>query len=148
MFQISWCDRDMTRDQWGKLRAILKKTGDWQRDVVAGQGGWLQERADLLVELAECTDENGVTGIVEGGRDCDCVQFCWPSKERNLTLVKYVRDRDNCYSWADGPSYYSLCHPEDLPESYSRDLALEAYEDGHSHSVSSVRYDEEGSYYV
>jgi hypothetical protein len=40
----------------------------------------------------------------------------------------------------------SLCRPDELPESRSRDLALEAFEDGHAHIVSEVRFDEEGGY--
>ncbi len=56
-------------------------------------------------------------------------------------MIRFERDRNSMYEWADGPCNLTPCHPEDLPESYSRDLAMEAYEDGHPHVVSEVRFE-------
>jgi len=72
---------------------------------------------------------------VEWGMDCDCVQYHY---ERNIpapTVIAFERDRDSMYEWADGPCNLGIGEPVDEPENHSRDLALEAYEDGHPHVV-------------
>lgn len=148
MFDINWIDRDMTRDQWNKLRNSMRKNGTWYEYVTPGQGGYLAARAKTAATLSKYTNEDGEVGVVESGRDCDCVEFVHGSKYRFSGVVAFERHRDHAYEWADGPLWVTLCPVEDLPRSHSRDLALEAFEDGHAHSVSSVRYDEDGDYHV
>lgn len=150
MFNPNWCDRDMTREQWNQLRAIMKKVGDWQgwqRDYVE-RADYLAERAAIAATLSEYADADGYVGIVESGRDCDCVQYCHGARRKFVGAFQFEKERQDIYSWADGPVHVTLCPVDELPRSYSRDLALEAYEDGHAHCVSEVRFDEEGTYYV
>ncbi len=150
MFNPNWIDRDCSREDYLKIRAVLKKVGDWgvwQREYVA-RADYLQERADIAATLKEFADADGYVGIVESGRDCDCVQYCHGARRKFVGAFQFEKERQDILYWADGPAYVTLCRVDELPKSYSRDLALEAYEDGHAHSVSEVRYDEEGTYYV
>jgi len=143
-FDIGWLPRHTPRDQYEQLRKVMRSNGDFHR-YVQPTGDRLAERAALAAELSDCT-VNGVTGIVESGRDCDCVQYTHSATRTGLTLIAFERERDSIYSWADGPCYVSLCRPDELPGNHSRDLALEAFEDGHAHIVSEVRFDEDGSF--
>ena len=142
-FDIKWLDRDATREQWNKLRAVLKKTGDW-RSVVRNADP-LAIRVEEAAALAACTVA-GETGIVESGRDCDCVVYCYGRVETFSGVMAFEKFRDEQVAGSDGIHYVSMCRPDDLPESESRDLAMEAYEDGHAHVVSTARFDEYGGY--
>ena len=149
MFNPNWCDRDMTREQWNKLRAIMKKVGEWgQWQGAMARADLLQERAAIADTLREFADDEGYVGVVESGRDCDCVSYCGGTRRKFAGAFEFEKYRQDACYWADGPHYVTLCEVSEIPEYRSRDLALEAYEDGHAHSVSEVRYDEEGTYYV
>lgn len=93
--------------------------------------------------VKECTNEKGEVAIVRSGMDCDCSTFCDVSHvNANWYDVETYINEDQ--SWADGPVSYSLITPAEEAEFNpppSRDLALEAFEDGHSHIVSEVRYE-------
>lgn len=144
MFDINWLPRDTKRKDWLKVRTLMRRCGDWHR-YVSNDTDPLAGRGELQTELAECTI-NGVTGIVESGRDCDCVQYLHSSTHRFSGVYAFEKFReDQCY-WSDGIHYVSLCRPDELPGNESRDLALEAFEDGHAHVVSAARFDEEGCY--
>ena len=149
MFNPSWCDRDMTREQWNAVRRIMKKTsawGEWQGAMA--RADLLEERAAIADTLREFADDEGYVGVVESGRDCDCVSYLHGTRRKFAGAFEFQKfENDACY-WADGIHHVTLCRVSEIPESRSRDLALEAYEDGHAHSVSEVRYDEEGTYYV
>jgi hypothetical protein len=61
-----------------------------------------------------------------------------------FAVERYVNE---IYNDAEGPVYgLWFSSPEQKAKYVSRDLAMEAYEDGHAHSVSMVRYDEDGDY--
>jgi hypothetical protein len=126
---ITTFDRDMTREQWTQVWRIMRKVGEDQRDLT-----WLEERADIARVIAKYEREGQVC-LVESGMDCDCVSYCHSRNVSGLTVMGFVKRRDDMYEWADGPCNLSICAPEDAPESFSRDLALEAYEDGHPHVV-------------
>ena len=128
------------------IRAIMKKVGEWQEwQRTMDRYDPLAERAALAAELSDCTVD-GVTGVVESGRDCDCVSYVWGHRKQFAGVFAYEKFRQDAIYWSDGIHYVSLCRPDELPESRSRDLALEAFEDGHAHCVSEVRFDEEGCY--
>ena len=60
------------------------------------------------------------------------------------SVEQYIQE---IYNNAEGPVYWiSIAQPEHKAEHVSRDLAMEAFEDGHPHSVSMARYDEDGAY--
>lgn len=79
--------------------------------------------------------ENGEVAIVASGRDCDGVQY-----GGDVTIlpadVRAVEDHiAKRLAWADGPMSFQLMKPSEARdlEAWSRDLALEAYENGHQH---------------
>lgn len=143
MFDLNWLDRDTTREDYLKIRAIMRKTGDWHE--YAQWKPRLEERAELKAELDACTVDGKVC-VVESGRDCDCVEFVHSSLYRFPGVFAFEKHRQDAQYWADGPLYVGLCRPDERPGNYSRDLALEAFEDGHAHVVSAARFDEEGGY--
>ena len=131
MFNILDIDRDTPRDQWTKLYRIIRKHGD--RPAIQPYGRAYQ-RVVLQRVIADCL-EDGQICRVESGMDCDCVQFTHSSLIDNPTPVALLASEEDSTYWADGPLGIGYCRPSERPESRSRDLALEAFEDGHPHIV-------------
>lgn len=90
-----------------------------------------------LADMIHLANEGGYIAVVHGGRDCDMAQW-----DNNVTVLpantlKVERWIENLYEWADGPRWWritTLSEAASLRAS-SRDLALEAFEDGHPHVV-------------
>lgn len=80
---------------------------------------------------------NGQIGFLVSGMDCDCVQFSYGSVVSVNSLSELEKRIDNMYEWADGPLNIRYTTPDKASKcTYSsRDLALEAYESGHSNVV-------------
>lgn len=135
MFYPGMIERSTPRDQWYKLYSTLRKYGEWYKP-----DDWLEHRAELKARIARNT-ENGLVALVESGRDCDCVEYCHSWLHNHLTPYLFDKIVNDTHSWADGPVHIGMCKPSERPEAYSRDLALEAHEDGHPHVVSSVRFE-------
>jgi len=96
-----------------------------------------QKRATILRQVVEYA-ENGKIAMVNSGMDCDCSRW-----ENSVSIIratvksvdKWVND---FYANAEGPQSCRLERPsvaKKLQHS-SRDLALEAFEDGHPYSIS------------
>ena len=98
--------------------------------------------------MASCRDaqRDGMVSISVDQMDCDCSR--WTSGSLVRAIPRLVeRELEEIYNNAEGPVYWiSIDTPEEKAEYVSRDLALEAFEDGHPHSVSMARYDEDGQY--
>lgn len=83
--------------------------------------------------------ENGHVVLCRSGMDCDCVQY---ASERLIpvpaSIFAWCREEDAHREYLDGPESKWLERPEeDHRDGYrSADRTLEAYEDGHPHSVS------------
>lgn len=97
-------------------------------------GGWLEVREQLRNRLEEIA-EDGQVALVCGGRDCDGVQVdgivkIIPAQVMQVALHEREEERN-----ADGPWWYSMWRVSEVDsvEYSSRDLAMEAYEDGHPH---------------
>ncbi|MCK5644865.1 MAG: hypothetical protein KAJ19_28960 [Gammaproteobacteria bacterium] len=79
--------------------------------------------------------------------DCDCARWTEGRVIDAVSLLAVEREVNRIYTDAEGPIYgLWFSEPERKAEYVSRDLAMEAFEDGHAHSVSTVRYDEDGEY--
>ena len=93
----------------------------------------LEERS-CFAEKIRSRAEDGKVAMVVSGMDCDCSQFTrsylYPANAFQLEKLM-----DICYMDAEGPTSVYFVPPSERPESYSRDLAMEAYEDGHPHIV-------------
>jgi hypothetical protein len=94
----------------------------------------LARRANLKKSLAEL-QEGGEVAIVYGGIDCDGGR--WDNRVTKVSAIPVAGERwhDRYEAQAEGPQWQRLEKPSaaaDLIED-DRDLALEAFEDGHSH---------------
>ena len=58
--------------------------------------------------------------------------------------VSWAKMVEQEHAWAEGPVWQRMLYIDELDDVKpgSRDLALEAFEDGHPHVVSEVRFDE------
>ena len=53
-----------------------------------------------------------------------------------MSVMEYIKYQNETFEWADGPVSVGYGKPSKHPiESYSRDLAAEAYENSHAHVV-------------
>lgn len=117
-----------------KVRRILKRV---VRDMPANRAVSLTDsNAQIRAMLDRCTVD-GKIGVVLSGRDCDCVSYrreyvC----ETWRSVAAFKREWDEHCNWLDGPESQHFYRPDEIEEGYhSRDLALEAFEDGHTHVV-------------
>lgn len=81
--------------------------------------------------------EHGKVALVESGMDCDCVSYGNHATVLDADLKAVEAHIDSALSWADGPMHFCLMTPSEaaLLKPRSRDLAAEAHEDGHPHSI-------------
>jgi hypothetical protein len=134
MFNILHVERTFTRPQWRELYRIMRKVGD-RGSIV--EESWLTQRADLARTIRDNIVANQIA-VVQSGMDCDSVQYCWSSIVDNPTVMKLWSDAASTYEWADGPCHIGYCRPDERPDNYQRDLAMEAYENGHPHFITTA----------
>ncbi len=95
-----------------------------------------QQRVAFLWQI-DCWAEDGEIAVVTSGMDCDCSR--WEDDVRLVPATVSAVDKwlDDFYAGAEGPQGHRLMRPSEakLLRRTSRDLALEAFEDGHAHSV-------------
>ena len=95
----------------------------------------LEQRAIIKIGLEKCT-ENNTVAIFEDGMDCDCVKYSRTYHKKSFSVMEYIRFKNETYESAEGPVSVGYGKPSKHPiESHSRDLAAEAYENGHPHVV-------------
>ena len=85
-------------------------------------------------QISSCA-ENGKVAVVWSGMDCDCVRYsgdCYLVEATRNAVDQHV---DSYYEYADGPCGYYICKPSERPDYHSRDLAAEAFENGHPHHI-------------
>lgn len=95
-----------------------------------------QARRKLINDVRDLA-EGGKVALVNGGMDCDCSRW-----ENSVSMVPAtVRAVDewieSFYEHAEGPQWHYVERPSVARtlRASSRDLALEAFEDGHQHVV-------------
>ena len=98
-----------------------------------------QERArrqQFLQSIARCA-EGGRVAVVWSGRDCDGAKYAHSVAIVDADKKEVEAHIEHTYEWADGSCAYYIERPSVARElEYSsRDLALEAFEDGHSHAI-------------
>lgn len=109
----------------------------------------LSKRWKLMARIEECRiTGTGLMWVTESGMDCDCVQYSGHMRKCEATLDAFYKLHSDINSYADGPFNLYPVTEEEREEirPTSRDLALEAHEDGHPHVVSAARFDEDGAY--
>lgn len=96
----------------------------------------INDRAGYAQILRSCV-EDGKIGVARSGMDCDCTQYSYVQiMDAPSGAIKFAREEDFHYSSLDGTESTQWLKPSEcIIQSHSRDLALEAYEDGHPHVV-------------
>jgi hypothetical protein len=108
-----------------------------QRGGMLAQATEARERRQALHRrIAEC-NEGGQIAIIESGMDCDCVRYSGHVSLCDATVAAFDAEHDHRAHHADGPFSLSVERPSVARgiRYESRDLALEAFEDGHPHSI-------------
>lgn len=93
-----------------------------------------QRRQALAQRIKECA-QFGRVAVIESGRDCDGTQYSGYRHLIPATLHAYDALRDHLAKWADGAFHLEIARPSEHVEYTARDLALEAFENGHPHSL-------------
>lgn len=130
------------RELWySHSKRALQQSGHF----LPGDASTIGNRA-ALVDACRDAQRDGKISLNVDQMDCDCSRW---SSGRILPAIPRLVERavEEVYNDAEGPVYgLSIDPPEEKVKYTSRDLALEAFEDGHAHSVSMARYDEDGPY--
>jgi hypothetical protein len=124
------------------LKSLWFRLPRWNREALIPQvrvsnvDRTINERAQYRAILDRCV-EDGKIGVLRSGRDCDCVSY---DSSRIVDApsgaVAFQREEDEHYSWLEGPESTSWAKPsQTIVQYHSRDLALEAFEDGHPHVI-------------
>lgn len=107
-------------------RAMGRILGQKQMDDrLAGRVAEAQQIAKVAV--------NGKVAVVFAGMDCDGVQYSGTRYVVPATLTHVDHCVEMYNRWADGPYSYRLASPTEKVTYTSRDLGMEAHENGHPH---------------
>lgn len=98
-----------------------------------------QLRMAWLRAIRDCA-ENGKVALVRGGCDCDGVQYGGDVSIVKATVAAVDARVEHDLHWADGPMYHTIMRPSEARrvQRTQRDLALEAFENGHSHYLTTA----------
>jgi hypothetical protein len=91
-----------------------------------------QRRQALAQRIADCA-QGGKVAVIENGRDCDGVQYWGQRHLIDASIAAFTQLEDGIARYADGPFGLFVVPPSEAVERGSRDLTLEAFEDGHAH---------------
>ena len=91
-------------------------------------------RQSLIRRIAEL-QVGGQVAVWESGRDCDSVRYSGFKCLIPATVAEFDALYEHEHQWADGPFCLWVESPLLERQRCSRDLALEAFEDGHSHVI-------------
>ena len=131
MFDATVLERTFTRPEWRKLYRVMRKVGDRgslkDRSTIGDRGRFGAHVDSVTV--------GGKVSFNESGMDCDCVRG-ESSRVIDAAPLRAIEARiDDVYAWAEGPTSVWIDTPDDGIESSSRDLIMEAFENGHPHYV-------------
>jgi hypothetical protein len=128
-----------------RVRESRRGSGEYAlfRSAVAHHRATVRQFTDKLAERQRRAAR--IASLAEGGRVCvvssgmDCDGSAWSGRVYDLPASVFEVERflERQYEWADGPMRLELASPSECEEiEYeSRDLALEAFEDGHPHCL-------------
>lgn len=94
------------------------------------------KRMDFIARIHGCA-QDGKVCVVWSGRDCDGVRYSGDVRTVDATVAAVQEHIEHTLAWADGPCSWQIVRPSDKAVIHyeSRDLTLEAFEDGHSHVI-------------
>lgn len=96
----------------------------------------LAKRASVALWIRQAA-ESGQIALVESGMDCDCVSYSGLVRMVPANTPALERAIDQAYANAEGAISLRVMRPSEAAsiDYASRDLAAEAYENGHAHIV-------------
>lgn len=94
------------------------------------------QKEQMAEKIRELTEHNRVA-VMESGRDCDGVRYFNRVHIVRACVADVLELEDHIAEWADGPFTLRLERPSVARrlEYTSRDLAAEAFENGHAHLI-------------
>lgn len=118
------------------LKLMIKLAKRREEQGYSDRHAYLADKIAMKRRIAACA-ENGKVAVVESGMDCDCVRYSGHVSIIDATVEAYEAHYDHVAKWADGPFSLGVVSPSEARKikRQSRDLALEAFEDGHAHVV-------------
>lgn len=115
-----------------KVRRLIK-----QMNKLRSQAPDYLAKRERLYQRIDSMTENGHVGLHIDAIDCDCAHYtrAWSIPMTSHRAV--LREIERAYDDAEGMMTVSVVTPQfaDTHEWTSRDLALEAFEEGHPHVV-------------
>ena len=112
------------------LEGLILRTGRNEHSI---------HKAMNLIRTSEKIDEHatrdGMLRVVESGRDCDGVEYDGRVHTCEATLDGFEKLHDEIGEWADGPFRLDIVAWDEDVEYTTRDLVMEAHENGHRHSI-------------
>jgi hypothetical protein len=124
------------REYWYAFWRRIRQAGAAHR--YRGDDPFIEKQR--IIDAIAKYEQNGVVRLCDRFMDCDHA-VSTSSRVIKANYYSYIRYLDLIYDGVEGPGTTWLDYPGNIPERNSRDLALEAFEDGHPHTVSEVRYD-------
>lgn len=121
------------------VRKLLKCEPDrWTEFTEHSELHWnINQRGSMRAHF-EAVQQNGKIGIIVAGMDCDCVKYHYEHVEPvPVSMMVWQRGEQKRCDYAEGPESVHYVSPNEVQHGayWSRDLVMEAYEDGHSHVV-------------
>jgi hypothetical protein len=104
-------------------------------DLRGMQAEPLANRLALHRMVRDYASPDGRLLVAESGRDCDGVQYAGQSHLIEASVKAYDKLCDDVANWADGPFNLTPVPWGTELQYVSRDLTLEAFEDGHAHCI-------------
>lgn len=92
-------------------------------------------RRQAVLEAIIKYEHNGKIAVVESGRDCDGVEYDGHRRVIDATVDAFYALEDEIGEYADGPFHLQIVPFNMEVERTSRDLVMEAHENGHRHSI-------------
>ena len=124
---------NLTKDHELFVRLAIDTLNRETGHVCYGADERINEREAIMACINAC-ERDGMVWVSQSGMDCDCVQFTGSyAIQIPATLQAYWGYAVPAYEHAEGRMSISISASR--PSHNSRDLALEAFEDGHQHVV-------------
>lgn len=118
------------------IKQIMRQNGFWIAGVKTHRiDNVINQRARLAQAIAAATVDNRY-GVIIRGMDCDGTRYERETiEEAPRSIYAFWRETENAAAYLDGPCNTFYVRPEEVRDGYyaSRDLALEAHENGHPH---------------
>jgi len=117
-----------------RARRYRKLIGEYRRVLKECQIDDLLRKRERINEIIKRHNCDGVIHIVWEAQDCDHV-YTKDVTQIPATFIHYVKWEDDFYHYAEGPQSHWITQPFDRPTRITRDLGLEAFENGHPHLI-------------